>query len=436
MRTRKLKIESLESRTLLAAHIINDVLYVSADDDALLILTVSVDKDEILLDFHTGDDERFPKSGIATIDVTGSTRSDFIENTTNMAMTANGGPGDDVLIGGFSADTLNGGAGHDTLDGRWGNDTLNGDDGNDRIDGGLGNDFIDGGSGHDIIVGGPALAWFFADVNIIQGGAGNDEIYGGGRTDIIHAGEGHDFVSSNGGNDIVFGDEGNDRLFGGDGQDLLFGGDGDDGVFGGNDRDRDTIIGNYGQDRLLYRDGDRLLDASHFDAAIKFINDSSRWTDDEVRVADEAFEMLQTKARSIRILQDPWSGDPLEFYKVKQNKEWDGKNSTFHFLFWKDRDISISDSAFSSDSWAKAVVIHEVAHNFDPDDNNPYWSTFVVLHDKSDADNAFSRPYGKGNAKEDWATVWEAAFGFANRPNSSVFRQKLAVVDAFFRDLA
>jgi Ca2+-binding RTX toxin-like protein len=46
-------------------------------------------------------------------------------------LTADGGAGDDVLIGGDGADVLSGGAGDDVLIGGLGIDVLNGGDGDD-----------------------------------------------------------------------------------------------------------------------------------------------------------------------------------------------------------------------------------------------------------------------------------------------------------------
>ncbi|HEX6706668.1 MAG TPA: calcium-binding protein [Albitalea sp.] len=79
---------------------------------------------------------------------------------------ANGGKGNDVMIGGDGDDHFNGGKGCDIIAGRGGNDCLEGgkgDDwlfggkGKDHLDGGKGRDYLDGGPGHDTNHGGPGL---------------------------------------------------------------------------------------------------------------------------------------------------------------------------------------------------------------------------------------------------------------------------------------
>jgi hypothetical protein len=66
-----------------------------------------------------------------------------------IAMSAYGGGGSDVLIGGLLDDALYGGAGDDVVDGGDGDDDLFGEDGNDWIMGGSGVDILDGGAGDD-----------------------------------------------------------------------------------------------------------------------------------------------------------------------------------------------------------------------------------------------------------------------------------------------
>ena len=107
---------------------------------------------------------------------------------------ADGGGGNDTLIGGAGAEDFLGGAGNDTLNGGDGEDTLSGDSGNDLVYGGGGNDVLDGGSAEDVL----------------RGNEGDDLIQGGA------------------GNDILRGDTGDDTLAGGDNRDVLLGGAGAD----------------------------------------------------------------------------------------------------------------------------------------------------------------------------------------------------------------
>jgi Ca2+-binding RTX toxin-like protein len=97
-----------------------------------------------------------------------------IGTTENLVLNANGG--DDIITAGnglapLIALTLNGGAGNDTITGGDGNDVINGGDGNDTIIGGRGNDTLLGGSGNDTFVWNP--------------GDGSDVIEGQGGTDAL-----------------------------------------------------------------------------------------------------------------------------------------------------------------------------------------------------------------------------------------------------------
>ena len=84
------------------------------------------------------------------------------------ASSAEGGAGDDVLIGSTGIEWLEGGPGNDTMDARAGHDSLEGGDGSDTMDGGPGDDrmagdadfartamphrdVLRGGEGHDVV---------------------------------------------------------------------------------------------------------------------------------------------------------------------------------------------------------------------------------------------------------------------------------------------
>jgi Ca2+-binding RTX toxin-like protein len=75
----------------------------------------------------------------------------------NDGLTVNAVAGDDVVEGsGLSADaiqlTANGGDGDDVLIGGAGNDTLLGGNGDDVLIGGAGNDILDGGPGNNTVI--------------------------------------------------------------------------------------------------------------------------------------------------------------------------------------------------------------------------------------------------------------------------------------------
>jgi len=128
-----------------------------------------------------------------------------VDSNVNANVHANGGSGDDVLIGGNGNDTLNGGTGNDIIAGRGGNDTISGGDGNDclfggdgndTISGGRGNDYLDGGRGNDVLRGGRGN-------DILRGGAGNDALFGGPGNDYLDGGPGHDYNNGGPGIDQV-----------------------------------------------------------------------------------------------------------------------------------------------------------------------------------------------------------------------------------------
>lgn len=68
-----------------------------------------------------------------------------------LAVTKDGGSGNDTLLGTNGRDALSGGSGNDILYGYGAADALSGGSGSDSIYGGLGQDTISGGSGGDFI---------------------------------------------------------------------------------------------------------------------------------------------------------------------------------------------------------------------------------------------------------------------------------------------
>jgi len=206
---------------------------------------------------------------------------------------ANGGSGNDQLVGSDAGNVLNGNAGNDALTGGGSTDTLNGGDGDDWMSGGAGNDAINGGNGTDTgdysnagsggvgvnvnLTTGQASGEgndtlsgvenangsSFADAlrgdagnntlngrggaDAIQGAAGDDTINGGDGTDELGGGAGNDRVSGAGGADAISGNAGDDNLAGGPGADTLKGGGGDD-VISGNAQ-KDFMRGGPGSDR-------------------------------------------------------------------------------------------------------------------------------------------------------------------------------------------
>jgi Ca2+-binding RTX toxin-like protein len=193
-------------------------------------------------------------------------------------LTADGGLGDDILIGGAGVDTLLGG------------------DNNDVLLGGAGADVLDGGLGENTVIQdsanfttgvvsifGTAVADTItlsrdASGNILSNGVaiagatvGNTaliRVFGRGGDDVItfdessgalpasriYGGVGLDTITGGSGSDLIFGGIGNDTLLGKGGFDLMFGG-GDNDTLTGGDAD-DQAFGEAGNDRFIWNPGD------------------------------------------------------------------------------------------------------------------------------------------------------------------------------------
>jgi Ca2+-binding RTX toxin-like protein len=96
----------------------------------------------------------------------------LVDENVKAGINANGGSGNDVMIGGNGNDNFKGGSGDDVMLGRGGNDKMDGGKGNDILFGGKGDDCIRGGKGNDFI----------------DGGQGNDDLRGGHGNDYIDGG--------------------------------------------------------------------------------------------------------------------------------------------------------------------------------------------------------------------------------------------------------
>ncbi|MEO1093962.1 MAG: calcium-binding protein [Cyanobacteria bacterium J06638_28] len=275
---------------------------------------------------------------VAKVAFSGGRGDDFFDaRETLTPVDANGGRGNDELLGGAGDDTLkgkigndflSGGNGVDTLVGGVGNDVVLGDKGNDIADLGSGNDrfiwnngdgsdFIHGGSGFDITqvngadgagdefeliqVDGQAIfnrlnlgLFTLTNENIEQfeiNGQGGDDAFTVGdltgtkvETVVFSGGEGNDFFNASGtltpvvadggnGDDILIGGAGNDILIGGDGADLLIGGAGNDILIGGDGSD---LFG-FAVGLSLAEQGDNLI--QNFGAEDSILLDTSLFTD-------------------------------------------------------------------------------------------------------------------------------------------------------------
>ena len=203
-----------------------------------------------------------------------------------------GGGGNDIinasaLPAGAIALTLDGGAGNDTIIGSGGNDLLFGGDGNDTLTGGDGDDQMFGEAGDDRMIWNPG-----DDTDLVEGGDGTDtaEVNGGNGAEVftltangtrvrfdrltpapfsLDIGTTEKLVvNMNGGDDsfsatgnlaaligvTVDGGTGNDSILGGNGADLLIGGDGNDFIDG--NQGNDTALLGAGDDVFQWDPGD------------------------------------------------------------------------------------------------------------------------------------------------------------------------------------
>jgi len=222
----------------------------------------------------------------------------------------NGGAGFDTLDGGSGDDTLRGGSGIDTFYGGDGDDDISGDtetteaeggDGNDTIRGGGGNDYLWGGNDDDLIFGGSG------GLDVLEGGAGDDNITGSSGRSVLRGGTGHDSLT---GRDVA------DVLDGGTGRDTLIGGDGDDNLDGGEEADRlnggggdDTLSGGIGADSLFGDAGNDLLFANITDEGISsgeslFANSLFGGTDQDTLFGASSLDLLFGGADADTLLGD------------------------------------------------------------------------------------------------------------------------------------
>ncbi|MET0816012.1 MAG: calcium-binding protein, partial [Solirubrobacteraceae bacterium] len=147
--------------------------------------------------------------------------------------TVTGGSGNDKLLGGALADDFGGGSGNDTLVGLTNGDEYRGQDGTDTLDltGAAGatitlNDTPDDGPG----TGGSANVG--SDVEVVLGGAGNDDFTGGLAAQTLDGGGGDDVIEGGAGADELRAGPGADTILAQDDVvDVIGCGDGDDTVF-------------------------------------------------------------------------------------------------------------------------------------------------------------------------------------------------------------
>jgi hypothetical protein len=193
-----------------------------------------------------------------------------------VAVTLDGGAGNDRLNGAYEPTTLLGGPGDDTLsgdsnrsrgsnaDGR-GPDVFSGGDGRDEV-----SYYLHGATSITVTIDGQANDGVpgegdnvMTDVENLEGlvGGSNDFTGSDGPNELHGSSAGDDVLRGGGGNDRLLGFDRADKLEGGDGDDYLEGGFGDDTLTGGTgldsfvgDRTERDVIG-VGNDTIFARDG-------------------------------------------------------------------------------------------------------------------------------------------------------------------------------------
>lgn len=303
------RIEPLESRRLLSINtpVLSSnklTLYVTGTDDADFVTVSETAPGTIEIASMSGAEQlttTFTNSVARYIIFTGNDGDDEFINNTSLIVRADGGLGNDTIVGGSGDDSLSGGEGkdflvgnagddvleggndgdylegsegNDLLYGQQGNDEVLGGDGDDQIWGSSGNDALGGGEGDDRVFGGAGIDLLSGDAGIdrLEGGEGNDFLLGGSGGDTLLGGQGEDRLAGQEDNDKLYGEGGSDILSGGTGDDLLVGSTGDDELIGDEGDDRlfgdagnDRLFGGAGADRLEGKDGNDLLQGGEGD---------------------------------------------------------------------------------------------------------------------------------------------------------------------------
>lgn len=225
-------LETLTDRTMPSVSLLNgDIVITGRDDTSTTTTFRSFADDRVFIDRYSGPvmtDGRtadvyrvndngsikdFPVSQVTgKIIFNGHGGNDLFENRAYLPVKANGGAGNDTLIGGAADDVLDGGsgqdlvyglAGGDILTGGFGDDQLYGGTGNDQLNGGLGFDQLSGDAGNDFLMYSADSTWDY--VHISSGG-----VPLGGRArsfDRFLGGDGVDQLLMTNGNDALLLDD-------------------------------------------------------------------------------------------------------------------------------------------------------------------------------------------------------------------------------------
>jgi T1SS-143 domain-containing protein len=232
--------------------------------------------------------------GAVIVNAEGGSGNDILVGN-NAANVLTGGNGEDVLVGRDGNDMLNGGAGDDTLQGDGGNDTLRGGDDDDILEGGTGNDTLEGGEGNDSLIVSADIddAASFGPRSFTLGDGTTRQVSLAGRSgegDTLDGGNGIDtvtFTPASASNGFVFdransslGLSGVEKFIGTDGDDIILlprtystddasvieidGGKGND-ILQGSGAQADKITGGIGNDQISGLGGNDTLEGNEGD---------------------------------------------------------------------------------------------------------------------------------------------------------------------------
>jgi Ca2+-binding RTX toxin-like protein len=395
--------------------------------------------------------------------------NDFFGNSGGRDL-AYGSWGNDIFEGGSDVDRFYGEYGRDVLHGRDGNDVLSGgddgddmygDDGADSMLGDRGEDSMKGSEGDDSLYGG-------SHNDLLDGGAGRDMLYGEG---------GNDKLRGRSGNDVLVGNDGADFLNGGSGLDMLYGGDGSDALMGGAGDDLDQLIGGNDADRFLEWSGspsgssEYRVDYSSKDAVIyardaemqlvvlasnvgETVFSAGTWAEAEVEALDEAFRQIQDRTGNTVLLKTNARG-ALSFFRAGEPITNGAKAATIGGWNSGGGRVTFTDHGTRDLETLKMTAVHEIGHNWD--EESPFWDQWKQLSgwesnipgvhnllppagkQKSgdgfwwhNGQADFCREYGEMNPLEDWATMWEAYFGYGGQRVAD----KIDHLDTFFDHMA
>ncbi|PCH93561.1 MAG: hypothetical protein COB84_09090 [Rhodobacteraceae bacterium] len=215
-----------------------------------------------------GDDVVDAEDTTGGVDITTNDGSDTVIGGSGDDVINTSGGNDDAIDTGFDApspydifdidpdadpsddlDVVYGGAGNDDITTGDDADTIYGGTGDDTIDSGIDDDYVEGGDGDDVI----------------NAGQGADEVYGGDGNDTINTGIDTFTDYENDDPTFPFIDpnttDGSDTVYGGAGEDVITTGDDADTIYGG--ADNDTIDGGIDDDDIYGGAGDDSIDGGH-----------------------------------------------------------------------------------------------------------------------------------------------------------------------------